>query len=113
MEKTNIIVRDHGGDLRFKYPYMFYFFCGRYIANNLESEETQKLVVFMSERLYNYDYGNIMIFVCYFATNIQIISIVLERAQKLLNDFEPFNFKDYSEVFEEANKIIAHQLEDL
>ena len=103
MEKAKIIYIDSScGDIyRFMYPYIFYFFCGRYIAYNFEDAKVQETVEYMSARLYNEIYGNIIIFVCHFANKSDVIDDVLLNAYDTLNNYTGFDFTKTNPVFME------------
>lgn len=83
------------------YPYIFYFFCGRYIAYNFEDAKVQETVEYMSARLYNEIYGNIIIFVCHFANKSDVIDDVLLNAYDTLNNYTGFDFTKTNPVFME------------
>ena len=95
-----------GDGYRFRYPYMFYFFAGRHIAYNLQQEEVKKMVAYMSSHLHVEDYGNIIIFVCHFANNQEVIEEVLGNAYCTLDNYDPFVFERNSPLFEELPKNI-------
>lgn len=95
---------------KFTYPYIFYYFSGRYIAYNLKDNDVLDQIDYMSSRLYNEKYGNIMIFVCHFANNTEIIENILLIAYTSLDRYAEFDFNNHSEVFEEARKIIDRLL---
>ncbi len=103
MESAKIIYIDpsFGDTYRFMYPYIFYFFCGRYIAYHFDDTKVQKEVEYMSERLFNETYGNIIIFVCHFANNSDVIDEVLLNAYGTLDNYAGFDFAKTNPVFME------------
>lgn len=108
MLDSNIFKMDHGvgSSYRFRYPYMFYFFAGHHIAYHLQQEEVKQMVAYMSNRLYNEDYGNIIIFVCHFANSQEVIEEVLANAYYTLENYSPFVFEKNSPLFEEIKRNI-------
>ena len=108
MESAKIIDIDssNGNTFHFMYPYIFYYFCGRYIAYHFDDPEVQKEVEYMSERLYNEIYGNIIIFVCHFANNADIIDDVLLNAYYTLTNYETFDFTKGNPIFEEIKDAV-------
>lgn len=108
MVDSNIFKSDPsvGSGYRFRYPYMFYFFAGRHIAYNLKQEEVKQMVAYMSSRLHNEDYGNIIIFVCHFANSQEVIEEVLGNAYCTLDSYTPFVFEKNSPLFEEIQRNI-------
>ncbi len=108
MLEANIIYCDSslGEVYRFKYPYIYYFFAGRYIAYNLEENNVKHQLEYMSSRVYNETYGNVLIFVCHFNSNIEVIDDILKSAYSVLNDYEPFDFIKSNPVFDKIKDTI-------
>lgn len=95
-----------GNTFRFMYPYIYYYFCGRYIAYHIGEPAVQREVEYMSAKLYNEIYGNIIIFVCHFANNSDIIDDVLLNAYDTLYDYEAFDFSKGNPIFEEIKDAV-------
>lgn len=106
MVMAKILYEEITNRYKFRYPYIFYYFTGRYIAYHLQEEPVMKKVKYMSSRLYNELYGNIMIFVCHFANNIKIIETILKNAYVSLNKYDEFDFNKKHDVFSHAQSII-------
>jgi len=79
MLTAQIIYHDttEGEIYRFKYPYIFYYFSGRYIAFNLNKPQVKTELENMSSKLYIEAYGNIIIFVCHFSCSKEVIENIL------------------------------------
>ncbi len=110
MLEGNILVKLGLDNYKFKYPYLLYYFTGRYIAHNISDKAVKKQVEYMSQRLYNEDYGNILIFACHFSSNQEIIDDVLASAYCILDDYVPFDFTSHSTLFSNANQFIEKML---
>jgi hypothetical protein len=110
MQKVKILTIDSYGRFRFKYQYIYYYFAGRYIATHLGHDDVNKAIDHMSTRLYNEAYGNIMIFVCHFSNNIQIIESIILNAYSLFDKIKPFDYKDPHSILESANQMIERLL---
>ena len=95
-----------GDTYRFMYPYIFYYFCGRYIAYHISESVVQEVVEYMSARLYNEVFGNIIIFVCHFANNSDIIDDVLINAYDTLEEYDTFDFTKKNPTLEEIKDAI-------
>ena len=91
---------------RFRYPYVFYFFAGRYIAYNLSEVDVIEQVDYMCQRLYNEKYGNIIIFLCHFANSKEIIDRILSVASIALEKYDTFTFDKHPDIFGKASEII-------
>lgn len=94
------------GNYKFKYPYLLYYFTGRHIAYNSQEPEVIQCIEYMSKRLHNEDYGNIIIFACHFSNNREIIEDVLINAYDILNKYAPFSFNQHIELLENANRVV-------
>ena len=90
----------------FKYPYILYYFCGNYIAYHMNDEEVKKEIQIMSSKLYNEDYGNIIIFVCHFANNKDIIETILLNSYSTLDNYQPFDFDNPNPEFSDIQTAI-------
>lgn len=93
---------------RFRYPYIYYYFVGYYIAHNENRSDVKDRIEYMSKKLYNEDYGNIMIFVCHFANSVDIIETILINAYSILENYEKFKFEDSNPFFENMQSIIEY-----
>lgn len=93
-------------DYKFKYPYMYYYFAGRYIAYNLKNEKVKVIVNNLSSKLYNEIYGNVLIFVCHFTNNEEIINDIILSALVTLEDYEPFDFSKSNGIFDRIHNDI-------
>lgn len=110
MMSVRLIKKDEGGSYRFSYPYIFYYFCGKYIATHIEEDAVKELVVYMSERLFIEDYGNIIIFVCHFCNSLHIIESVLLNSYSLFDKVHPFSFEEPQRILDLANNAIERFL---
>lgn len=91
---------------RFKYPYIFYYFVGRYIAYHHQEADVQSKINYMSSHLYNEIYGNIMIFVCHFANSENIIIPIVVNAYDILSNYCPFDFHASSPILEDIKTAV-------
>jgi hypothetical protein len=108
MIEANIIQPSYseGTVYRFKYPYIFYYFAGRYIAYNLKDPNVTGMVEKMSSALYNETYGNIIIFVCHFAGSNEIIDTILLNAYGTFESYEAFDFQKSNPIFDEIKEAV-------
>lgn len=94
----------------YRYPYIFYYFTGRYIAYNLDESDVKAQLEYMSDRLYNESFGNIIIFTCHFANSVDIIENILLRAYISFDEYEPFDFNKHRNFFQRAQEKIDQAL---
>ena len=110
MLSARLLKDDAIGGYKFSYPYIFYYFCGKYIASHFGNDAVKKQVAHMSERLYIEDYGNIIIFVCHFSNNVEMIENVLLNSYTLFDKVQPFNFRNPNDVLKLANEAVERYL---
>lgn len=97
-----ICKNDSEGDVyRFKYPYIYYYYAGNYIANNSNKSEVKAIIEYMSARLYNEIYGNILIFVCHFSNNQDVLDEILLNAYTTLENYATFDFTKENPIFDQ------------
>lgn len=86
--------------------YIFYYFCGKFIAYHLNEPSVQKEIEYMSARLYNETYGNIIIFLCHFANNSSVVDSILLNAYDTLESYETFDFTKTNPVFDKIKDAV-------
>lgn len=112
MCQSRLIEKLGSNTYKFRYPYIFYYFAGRYIAYSLRQPEVKDQISYMSQRLYNEKFGNIIIFVCHFANSIDVIDNILLAAYLSLEQYDVFDFDKHAEIFEKAQGIIDRLLSE-
>lgn len=60
----------------------------------------------MSKKLYNETYGNILIFVCHFNNNEEVIDDILKSSHEILTDYDIFDFNKSNPVFDRIKDAI-------
>lgn len=110
MQSAKIICKAAPNTYKFRYPYLFYYFAGRYIAYHLKEVDVKKQIEYMCSKLYNESYGNIIIFVCHFANNIEIIDDIMLTSLTSLDKYDLFDFDKHTEIFDKAKVIIEELL---
>lgn len=80
--KSNSILNEKDHKTQFKYPYLFYFFTAKKIAESYSTDhEIQEEVTKLIDNLHREDYANILVFVTHHTKD----RWVLEKIQKALN----------------------------
>lgn len=108
---TSKIIQEVGPNTyKFRYPYVFYYFSGRYIAYNLKDFDVKEQIDYMISRLNNEKYGNIIIFTCHFSNSIDIIENILLISYSSLEKYEMFDFDKHTDIFDRAKTIMDNIL---
>ena len=107
---------NEGEEYKFKYPYILYYFAGRYIAYNLQDEQVKSVLEYMSNKLYNEVFANIVIFVCHFSGNREVIDNILLNAYSTFEEYDAFDFTRTNPIFdrikEAVEKLLPKSAED-
>ena len=108
MECVQILYQDraNGEQYKFKYPYVYYYFAGRYIEKNHNKEEVKRLIEHMSSRLYIETYGSIIIFICHFANSQEVIDNILLNSYSTLDNYSPFDFNNSNPIFDQIRDAV-------
>ncbi len=77
------ILSDRDQRLSFKYPYLYYYFVGRYFRDHLHEEEIREYISLMSQRLHHTDSVNILMFLSYLSKDPLILDSVLRASKSL------------------------------
>jgi len=88
--KSNSILVEKGVRTKFKYPYLFYFFVAKKIAESFSSsskvqEEVRKLIA----NLHREDYANILVFVTHHTKDAWVLEEIQQALSSLFSDEEP------------------------
>ena len=91
LEKCSILTK-FDEKITFKYPYIFYFFVGKKIADSLHDndEEDAKIIFFqILEKLYKEDNANILIFITHHTKNSWVLNEINNYLMGLFNQNTP------------------------
>ncbi len=106
-----ILKKSPDGYFSFKYPYIYYYFCGRYISRNLAKKEVYDKLVYLIDRLYVEDYANIVVFVCQFSNNPIVIELVINNAEKILDSKKEFDFINCNTLIRSVDQGLENYLD--
>lgn len=104
------ILKNKDQEYKFTYPYIYYFFVGKYISYHLNDKNVRSQIDYMCSHLYKEAYGNILIFVCYFANNETVIDSILINALSLFDYSVPYDFSHDNETLNDAYTSIDNAL---
>lgn len=79
----------------FQYPYIYYYFVAKYLADKIEKHEVRSHIINMAQKLYNNDYGNIMIFLCHLSKSPFIADELIKNATNLFSTYTPCDFDNH------------------
>lgn len=81
LQQSKIVVLDSCNNFSFFYPYLYFFFVARYLANNLEgnTEEIKKL----TQNLHKNEYAYIAIFISHHSKSTSFLDELIKNASSL------------------------------
>lgn len=90
LEECSILKRSDEG-ISFKYPYIFYFFVGKKIADSLHdnNDDTKEIFFKVLDKIYKEDNANILIFVTHHTKNPWVLEEINKYLLSLFNQNEP------------------------
>ena len=97
---------------KFRHSYMYYYFVGSYIENELPPKEKKQIIRHVFENIEEDVNYNIALFLAY-EMNIeyQIIPLVKELAEPLLNQYKDFRYDDIKKLIESWGGNIEKKVE--
>lgn len=73
------------GVVSFKYPYLYYYFLGRYFRDHLEDNEVKTSIATMASRLHHEESANVLLFLSYLSKSPLILESILQSARRLFS----------------------------
>lgn len=101
--KRNSILREIDFKLNFKYPYLFYFFTAKKIADYYQKEASVKIQLRkLLDSLHREDYANILVFVTHHTKDSWILDEIQKTLQELFSDQDKATLTKNQLVFMDA-----------
>jgi hypothetical protein len=86
------------GEYDFTYPYLYYFFLGKYLADHLGEEDVQELIRKCCLRLHSNDCSNIILFLAHHSRDKRVYESILSVLQTHFTKRVPINLDDDVDV---------------
>lgn len=103
-----IVSEDSFNNYSFQYPYLYYFFVAKYLAEHIEDSEIKKEIKEIMNNLHVNENAYIAIFIAHHSRNISILEGLKANAVCLFNKCKPATLtKDEVEFFDEQSDIIV------
>lgn len=97
--------------VHFRYPYMYYYFVGRYFSEHISQEEIRNHIGSMSKRLYHTKSANILVFLSCLSKDPLILSSILGASQDLFSSYPECDLAENNEFLN--GLMHSSQLNDL
>lgn len=89
-----------GDEFGFRYPYSYFFFLGRYLAKNLQSEETLGFIRRCCENLHVRENGNAMLFLAHHSNDQFVFDALREAVDSRFAEVAPLQFQQDTEALD-------------
>ena len=83
-----------GDTYKFRYDYIYYYFLGKYLADNLDEENIKSTIVSIADTLYNTHSANTYLFLSHHTKSMFVIETIVKTAKKLFEDEKVATFSD-------------------
>lgn len=105
---SEIILKDSFGNFSFRYPYLYYFFVAKYLAEHIENENVFKEIKKIINNLHLDKNAYIAIFLTHHSKNTNIFKEIEHNALSLFKKYKPATLtKDEIRFFDEKAHIIV------
>ncbi|MEP0984938.1 hypothetical protein [Ekhidna sp.] len=106
LASTNIFKQNSFNNYEFSYSYLYYYFTGKYFADNLISEESE--VEFILDNLHNTDLAYIAIFISHHTKNPVLIEKLIAISKTLFTSYAESSLtKEELQFFDNQIELIA------
>jgi hypothetical protein len=104
------ILSKRGNNYSFSYPYIYYFFLGKFLAANFSDTEIRKQVEHYCDHLYVKEYANAVLFLTHFSKEPLVIDRIAGVLRGLFSQVKPMRFeedtKDINELIDNTTKLV-------
>ena len=103
-----IVSVDSFNNYSFRYPYLYYFFVAKYLAEHIEDSEIKKEIKKIMNNLHVNENAYIAIFIAHHSRNIKILEEIKNNALCLFDKYKPATLtKDEVKFFDKQADIIV------
>jgi len=109
LKKLSLIIsRDSFNNYSFSYPYLYYFFAAKYLAEHIEEDEIMIEIEKLMQNLYIEEKAYIAVFLAHHSKSPKILDEIVHNAMDLFDEYEPVTlFKEEVKFFDEQADAIV------
>jgi len=97
--ETNLFL-ELGDEVGFRYPYSYFFFLGRYLAKNLQNEETLQFIRRCCDNLHVRENGNAMLFLAHHSNDQFVFDALRDAVDSRFAKVAPLQFQQDTEALD-------------
>ena len=87
------VLRRHGDDFEFRYPYIFYYFKGMYLSDRISDIAARAEIARCCDHLYVRDYANTILFLAHHTNDEYVLRTISEKLTGLFSNRLPIKFE--------------------
>jgi hypothetical protein len=92
---------DGEGEIKFRYPYAYFFFIGRYLARNFGRPEVRKLAETYADALHVRDHGNALLFLAHHSDDLEVFDMLARSVEKRFSNCPVLKFDNDTQPLDE------------
>ena len=97
--ETNLFL-EQGDQVGFRYPYSYFFFLGRYLAKNLQNEETLAFIKRCCDHLHVRENGNAMLFLAHHSNDQFVFDALRDAVDSRFAEIAPLQFQQDTDALD-------------
>lgn len=97
--ETNLFL-ELGDEVGFRYPYSYFFFLGRYLAKNLQNEETLTFIKRCCDNLHVRENGNAMLFLAHHSNDQFVFDALRDAVDSRFAEIAPLQFQQDTDALD-------------
>lgn len=97
--ETNLFL-ELGDEVGFRYPYSYFFFLGRYLAKNLQNEETLTFIKRCCDNLHVRENGNAMLFLAHHSNDQFVFDALRDAIDSRFAEVPPLQFQQDTDALD-------------
>ncbi len=80
-------------EISITYKYLYYYFVAKFLSDNLDDQDTKRIIDKMTDRVYREEYSNILLFLTHLSKSTFIIDTLVEKSRKIFAGIKPIKLE--------------------
>jgi hypothetical protein len=110
LNESRIIKTNNDETISISYKYLYYYFVAKYLADDIDSDETKKNIDRMADRLFREEYSNIIQFLTHLSKSSFIISKLIEKSRTIFSEIGPIKLEGDIDFINDLQKSLPEQV---
>jgi len=97
------VLREHNGEITFKYKYFYYYFVAYYMREKLGEREFNRELEALLDTVFLEESAHIYMFIGYLSKSASVIDALINKSQTLYNGVKEFSFEADEKILSELS----------